>query len=69
MAKNKFLLNEYLGIFMHFESMFFIFLNLENELFQTHCKDWILGRPWTKQQREKACHSNVLLLKTKGKYH
>ena len=29
MAKNKFLLNEYLGIFMHFESIFFfIFLNL-----------------------------------------
>ena len=36
MAKNKFLLNEYLGIFMHFESIFFIFLNLENGLFQTH---------------------------------
>ena len=25
MAKNKFLLNEYLGIFMHFESIFFYF--------------------------------------------
>ena len=25
MAKNKLLLNEYLGIFMHFESIFFIF--------------------------------------------
>merc|ERR1712131_402490 len=36
MAKNKFLLNEYLCIFMHFESIFFIFLNLENGLFQTH---------------------------------
>ena len=34
--KNKFLLNEYLGIFMHFESIFFYFLNLENGLFQTH---------------------------------
>ena len=33
---NKFLLNEYLGIFIHFESIFFIFLNLENGLFQTH---------------------------------
>ena len=42
MAKNKFLLNEYLGIFMHFESIFFIFLNLENGLFQTHppTKSW-----------------------------
>ena len=30
MAKNKFLLNEYLDIFMHFESI------LENGLFQTH---------------------------------
>ena len=60
MAKNEFLLNEYLGIFMHFESIlcwpksvtssqktpssltfwpplyFFMFLNLENGLFQTH---------------------------------
>ena len=36
MAKNKFHLNVYLGIFMHFESIFFIFLNLENGLFQTH---------------------------------
>ena len=35
MAENKFLLNEYLGIFMHFESNFY-FLNLENGLFQTH---------------------------------
>ena len=35
MAKNKFLLNEYLGIYMHFESIFFIFLNLENGLIQT----------------------------------
>ena len=36
MSENKFLLNEHLGIFMHFESIFFIFLNLENGLFQTH---------------------------------
>ena len=34
MEKNKLILNEYLGIFMHFESIFF--LNLENGIFQTH---------------------------------
>ena len=34
--EKKLFLNEYLGIFMHFESIFFIFLNLENGLFQTH---------------------------------
>ena len=34
MAKNKFLLNEYLGILMHFESIFFF--NLENGIFQPH---------------------------------
>ena len=33
MEKNKLILNEYLGIFMHFESIFF---NLENGVFQTH---------------------------------
>ena len=35
MEKNKLILNEYLGIFMHFESIFFFF-NLENGIFQTH---------------------------------
>ena len=34
MEKNKLILNEYLGIFMHFESIFFF--NLENGIFQTH---------------------------------
>ena len=34
MEKNKLLLNEYLGDFMHFETLFFFFL--ENDLFQTH---------------------------------
>ena len=33
-GKNKLILNEYLGIFMHFESIFFF--NLENGIFQTH---------------------------------
>ena len=33
MEKNKLILSEYLGIFMHFESIFF---NLENGIFQTH---------------------------------
>ena len=33
MEKNKLILNEYLGIFMHFESIFF---NLENGVFQTY---------------------------------
>ena len=33
MAKNKFLFNEYLGIFMHLRAYFFIFLNLENSRF------------------------------------
>ena len=32
MEKNKLLLNEYLGDFMHFETLFFS----ENDLFQTH---------------------------------
>ena len=32
MEKNKLILNEYLGIFMHFESIFFF--NLENGNFQ-----------------------------------
>ena len=36
MEKNKLILNEYLGIFMHFESIFFFFFNLENGIFQTH---------------------------------
>ena len=35
-GKNKLLSNQYLGIFMHFESIFFFFFNLENGLFQTH---------------------------------
>ena len=35
MEKNKLILNQYLGIFMHFETIFFLF-NLENGLFQTH---------------------------------
>ena len=34
MEKNKLILNQYLGIFMHFETIFFF--NLENGLFQTH---------------------------------
>ena len=34
MEKNKLILNEYLGIFMHFRVH--IFLNLENGIFQTY---------------------------------
>ena len=33
-GKNKLILNQYLGIFMHFETIFFF--NLENGLFQKH---------------------------------
>ena len=37
MEKNKLILNEYLGIFMHFESIFFFFLIWKMEFFRpTH---------------------------------